>query len=352
MTKSLIWIRNQTMLLSNYVVPYTNSFWINQVQTWIKAKYGDVGRFVYILELLEKDEPLYQSDQTYLFEKLEKYRFQQQFSHISSINKKVQSVQQLQLEYSFISEQIQIKQTELDEITSKTKSMQQLPTENYLISEQIQIKQTELDEITSKTKSMQQKQAKYDRFIEQIQIKQTELDEITSKTKSMQQKQAKYDRFIEQIQIKQTELDEITSKTKSMQQKQAEYDRFIEQIQIKQTELDEITSKTKSMQQKQAEYDRFIEQIQIKQDKLQTLNKQTHIKTSNLEKKIHEKNILLRSLREQCNKYEQQKNEAFLFVSKIRNDVEMLQSKKTILDEKINTIKKALKIFDISDNVR
>ena len=245
--------------LSNYVVPYTNSFWINQVQTWIKAKYGDVGRFVYILELLEKDEPLYHSDQTYLFEKLEKYRFQQQFSHISSINKKVQSVQQLQLEYDFISEQIQIKQTELDEITSKTKSIQQLPTENYLISEQIQIKQTELDE---------------------------------------------------------------------------------------------ITSKTKSIQQKQAEYDPSIEQIQIKQDKLQTLNKQIHIKTSNLEKKIHEKKVLLRSLREQCNKYEQQKNEAFLFVSKIKNDVEILQSKKTILDKKINTIKKALKVFDMSDNVR
>ena len=148
MTKSLIPVRNGRILLSNYVIPYTNSFWINQVQTWIKAKYGDVGRFVYILELLEKNKPLYRSDQTYLFEKLEEYRFQQQFSQVSSINNKVQSIQQLQLEYDFISEQIQIKQTELDEITFKIKSMQQLPAENYLISEQIQIKQTELDEIT------------------------------------------------------------------------------------------------------------------------------------------------------------------------------------------------------------
>ena len=176
------------MLLSNSVTPYSDSFWINQIQIWIKTKYGDSGRFTYILGLLEQDKPLYQSDQIYLFKKLEQQRFQQQYLHLSSINKKNQSLHQIQLEYGFISEQIKIKQADLNEITSKIKSVQHLPTENYLISEQIKIKQADLNEITSKIKSVQQKQIKYDQIVEQIKIKQADLNEITSKIKSVQQK--------------------------------------------------------------------------------------------------------------------------------------------------------------------
>ena len=239
--------------MPNYIVPYQNSFWISQIKTWIKTKYGDVGRFTYILKLLEQDKALYQSDQLYMFEKLEQQRFQQQYSHLSSTNKKIQSLRQIQLEYDLILEQIKIKQAEYDEIISKIKSVQQIPTENYLI---------------------------------------------------------------------------------------------LEQIKIKQAEYDEIISKIKSVQQKQAKYDLLVEQIKIKQDKFHTMDK--HTKTYELDKKIREKNVLFNSIGEQCD--EQQQNEVFLFLCKLRNDVKTLQSDKSKLDKKINTIKEALKVFDTNSS--
>ena len=241
------------IILSNSVIPYSNSFWINQVQIWIKVKYGDIGRFTYILELLEQGKPLYQSDQMYMFKKLEQQRFQQQYSHLSSTNKEIKSLHQIQLEHNFISEQIHIKQAELDEINSKIKSMQEIPTENYLISEQIHIKQAELDEINSKIKSMQEKQAECE----------------------------------------------------------------------------------------------HLEQIQIKQDKFQTLDKQIHSKTYDRNKKVRKKNILFNSPGEQYDKYGQQQNETFLFLCKLRSDIKTLQSDKSKLDKKINTIKDVLDVFDI-----
>ena len=106
--------------------------------------------------------------------------------------------------------------------------------------------------------------------------------------------------------------------------------------------------KIKSVQQKQAEYDLLVEQIKIKQDKFHTMDK--HTKTYELDKEIREKNILFNSIGEQCDNHEQQQNEVFLFLCKLRKDVKILQSDKSKLDKKINTIKEALKVFDINSS--
>ena len=108
-----------------------------------------------------------------------------------------------------ISEQIQIKQTELDEITFKIKSMQQLPAENYLISEQIQIKQDKFQtldkQIHSKTtdleKKVREKNIKIQTLDKQIHSKTTDLE------KKVREKNIKIQTLDKQIHSKTTDLE-------------------------------------------------------------------------------------------------------------------------------------------------